>query len=82
MIKEEIDGNIYVNPSNNVKFNRFSFEVNLVLSYPRSTNLLFGPLNVRTRYEFEIVTNRVLTTIFIMQYDNIYEIKENKKITT
>ena len=28
----------------NVKFNRFSFEVNLVLLYPRSTNLLFGPL--------------------------------------
>ena len=23
-----------------------------------------------------------LYTIFIMQYDNIYEIKENKKITT
>ena len=44
MIKEEIDGNIYVNPSNNVKFNRFSFEVNLVLLYPRSTNLLFGHL--------------------------------------
>ena len=61
MIKEEIDGNICVNPSDNVKFNRFSFEVNLILLYPRSTNLLFGPLNVRTQYEFGIITNRVLT---------------------
>ena len=29
-----------------LKFNRFSFGFNLVLSYPRSTNLLFGPLAV------------------------------------
>ena len=29
-----------------LKFNRFSFGFNLFLSYPRSTNLLFGPLAV------------------------------------
>ena len=34
-----------------LKKNRFSFGVNLVLWYPRSTNLLFGPL------EFEPNTN-------------------------
>ena len=44
MIKGEIDCNIYGNPSKNVKFNRFSFKVNLVILYVRSTNLLFGPL--------------------------------------
>ena len=29
-----------------LKFNRFSFRFNLVLSYPRSTNLLFRPLAI------------------------------------
>ena len=29
-----------------LKFNRFSFRFNLVLLYPRSTNLLFGPLAI------------------------------------
>ena len=44
MFQGEIDRNISGNPSKNVKFNYFSFEVNLVLLYPHSTNLLFGPL--------------------------------------
>ena len=44
LFQEEIDRYISANPSVNVKYNRFSFGVNLVLWYPRSTNLLFGPL--------------------------------------
>ena len=42
--KDKFDSNICINLSRNVKFNRFSSEVNLVLLYPRSTNILFGPL--------------------------------------
>ena len=38
LFQEEIDRNICVNPSRNVKFNRFSFEFNLVLLDSRSTN--------------------------------------------
>ena len=44
LFQGEIDRNIGVNPSINVKFNHFSFGVNLVIWYPRSTNLLFWPL--------------------------------------
>ena len=40
-----------------LKFNRFSFRFNLVLLYPRSTNLLFGPLAFEPNTSLGIVTN-------------------------
>ena len=43
-LKKKVDRYICANLSLNVRLNRFSFRVNLVLGYPRSTNLLFGPL--------------------------------------
>ena len=46
LFQEEIDRNICVNPSRNIKFDRFSFKFNLVLLDPRSTNLLFGLLAI------------------------------------
>ena len=47
MFQGEVDRYISANPSINMKFNRFSFGVNLVLWHPRSTNLLFGPLTFK-----------------------------------
>ena len=45
------------NPSINVRLNRFSFKVNLVLGHPRSTNFIVWVFNVRIQYQFGIVTN-------------------------
>ena len=44
LFQGEIDRDISVNPFINVKFNRFSFGINLILWHPCSTNLLFGLL--------------------------------------
>ena len=59
--KEEINSYSSVNPSINVCFNSFSFRVNLVLEHPRSTNFIVWAFNVRTQYQFGVVTNWVLT---------------------
>ena len=48
---------IRANPSINVRLNRFSFRVNLVLRRPRSTNFIVWAFNVRTQYQFGIAPN-------------------------
>ena len=60
LFQGEIDLYISTNPSINVKFNRFSFEVNLVLLYPRSTNLLFGPLAIEPNMSLGSLQNESL----------------------
>ena len=55
--KEKINCYSCVNPSINVWFNHFSFRVNLVLEHPRFINFIVWAFNVRTQYQFGIVTN-------------------------
>ena len=73
MIKEEIDGNICVNPSNNVKFNRFSLEVNLVILYSHSTNLLFGPLAFEPNTSLGSIQFESLHIIYVVSKSKQYK---------
>ena len=57
LFKRKTNRYISANPSINVRLNHFSFEVNLVLGRPRSTNFIVWAFNVRTQYQFWIVTN-------------------------
>ena len=57
LFQRKINCYISANPSINVRFNRFSFRVNLVLGHPRSTNFIVWAFNVRIQYQFGIVTN-------------------------
>ena len=55
----QVETNCYTgaNPSINVRLNRFPFKVNLVLEHPPFTNFIVWTLNVRTQYQFGVVTN-------------------------
>ena len=55
--KEKIKCYSSVNLSTSVWFNCFSFKVNLVLEHPHSTNFIIWAFNVRTQYQFGVITN-------------------------
>ena len=55
--KEKIKCYSSINPSTSVWFNRFSFKVNLVFEHLRSTNFIVWAFNVRTQYQFRVITN-------------------------
>ena len=57
LFQRKTNSYIGANPSVNVRLNRFSFKVNLVLKHPRSTNFIVWAFNVRTQYQFGIITN-------------------------
>ena len=67
LFQRKIDRYISANLSINMRFNCFSFRVNLVLGHPCSTNFIVWAFNVRTQYQFGIVINWVLT-IYIYIY--------------
>ena len=59
LFKKKKKTNCYIgaNPSVNVRLNRFTFKVNLVLEYPRSTNFIVWVFDVQTQYSFGVVAN-------------------------